>query len=151
MQSELRIATPNDSDRLLELTREFTATQVYPFQEIAARRALDQLLASPALGVAWLLEVGGDAAGYVILTLGFSLEYGGRDAFVDELFVRPAFRGRGFGRAALSLALEAASQMGVRAVHLEVERAIDPARRLYRSLGFEGNDRELLTRRLHSG
>jgi len=119
-----------------------------PVDEPAAHRALLELLAFPALGRAWLIEADGRPVGYVALTLGFSLEYGGRDAFVDELFVQPGYRRRGFGRAALAFAVEEASRLGVQAVHLEVERANPAAHDLYRSLGFGGNDRLLLTRRL---
>ncbi len=37
----------------------------------------------------------GTAAGYAALTFGFSLEVGGRDAFIDELFLIEAARGKG--------------------------------------------------------
>ena len=42
------------------------------------------------------------AVGYLVLTLGYSLEYGGRDAFIDEVYIRSSYRGRGIGTAALT-------------------------------------------------
>ena len=39
----------------------------------------------------------------VVLTLGWSLEYHGRDAFVDELFIAPSCRGRGLSKLALGV------------------------------------------------
>jgi ribosomal protein S18 acetylase RimI-like enzyme len=146
--SAFRIAAPDDAPLVLALMREFVATQSYPFEEERARRAVSELLARPEHGAVWLIEEAGAPVGYVALALGFSLEYGGRDAFVDELYVRAAHRGRGLGRAALSFALAEAERRGVCAVHLEVERSNPSAQRLYRSLGFAGHDRELLTRRL---
>ena len=81
------------------------------------------------------------------LVLGFSFEYGGRDGLIDELYLEPAARRRGLGRAALAALLAEADVLGLCAVHLEVERGNAGAERLYRSLGFAGNDRRLLTRR----
>jgi ribosomal protein S18 acetylase RimI-like enzyme len=51
---------------------------------------------------------------------------------------------------ALSFVIGEASRLGVQAVHLEVERANPSAEQLYRSLGFESNDRRLLTKRLNA-
>ena len=76
------------------------------------------------------------------------MEYGGVDAFVDDLYVQPAFRGAGLGTAALAAACEYCTSRGVRALHLEVERGNPAAQRLYEKAGFTANDRQLLTRRL---
>jgi len=40
------------------------------------------------MGRVWLIQYQGQVIGYVILTLGYSLEYGGRDAFIDEQLAR---------------------------------------------------------------
>lgn len=117
---------------------------------VAADRALRELLACPTLGRIWLVELAGRAVGYIVLTLGFSLEYGGRDAFIDEFFVQALYRRRGLGRAALSFVLGEARRLGVQAVHLQVEKANPLAERLYRSLGFESCDRRLLSKRIHA-
>ena len=61
------------------------------------------------------------AIGYLVLTIGYSLERGGRDAFIDELYVRAERRGRGLGALAVATAEAAARRLGVRAVHLEVD------------------------------
>ncbi|MGH9389223.1 MAG: GNAT family N-acetyltransferase, partial [Vicinamibacteria bacterium] len=64
---------------------EFYAEQRYPFDREKAQAALEPFLADPTLGRAWLFRNADIAVGYFVLTLGWSLEYGGRDAFVDEL------------------------------------------------------------------
>jgi hypothetical protein len=51
--------------------------------------------------------VGDELAGYVILTLGFSVEYRGREAFVDELYVEEKFRRQGLAGARWSLSKSA--------------------------------------------
>jgi ribosomal protein S18 acetylase RimI-like enzyme len=114
----------------------------------AAQRALRQLLASPEAGAVWVAEFEGEPIGYLALTYGFSLEYHGRDAFIDELYVAPSHRGRGIGREALEVAEAACRVRGIGALHLEVERSNVRAESLYRRAGFRDQDRRLMTRRL---
>jgi GNAT superfamily N-acetyltransferase len=82
----------------------------------------------------------------VVLTFGFSFEYGGRDAFIDELYLEAAHRGKGIGGLTIDFVSEQAKVLGVKALHLEVERHNDWGNRLYRKKGFGGNERHLLTK-----
>lgn len=147
MPPRFRPATPADRGALLPMIREFYVIDGYPFSEDEVGEVLGALLADPALGRVWIAEDEvGAAAGYLVLVLGYSLEFRGRDAFVDELYVREAYRGHGLGSAALDLAEEACREMGVRALHLEVERENTGAQALYRRRGFRDHDRYLMTR-----
>ena len=83
-----------------------------------------------------------------MLTLGFSLEFLGRDAFVDELFVAPKHRGRGLGLAAIRFLEPVAAQLGVAALHLEVGPDNEKALGLYRRAGFEDRRHRLMTKLL---
>jgi ribosomal protein S18 acetylase RimI-like enzyme len=144
-----RPATASDADRLIELMRAFYATFSYPFDETAARAALAPVLEPDSeRGRMWIVEAEGETAGYVALMLGHSLEYRGRDAFLDELYVVPAWRKKGFAIAAMELVARACRELGVRALHLEVERDNTGAQALYRRFGFEDHDRYLMTRRI---
>jgi ribosomal protein S18 acetylase RimI-like enzyme len=128
--------------------RRYYAADGYPFDEALARSAVARLAADSSLGRLWVVAEDGAVVGYLALTFGFSLEYGGRDAFIDEVVIDDAHRGRGHGGALLRRAEAECRGAGVRAVHLEVERGKDAALGLYRRLGFEDHDRFLLTRRL---
>ena len=143
---EVRPAGRGDAEALLPLLRDYYAEDSYPFDAAASRAALCGLLEHPERGRAWLAHEGGRIAGYVVLTLGWSLEYRGLDAFVDELYVTPARRGRGLGRRLLEELLRECRRLGVRALHLEVERDKPEAQALYRKLGFEDHERKLMTR-----
>jgi ribosomal protein S18 acetylase RimI-like enzyme len=70
-----------------------------------------------------------------------SVEYGGAVLFIEELYVVPDARRRGVARALLGHLLADGRASGVRAVELEVDEGHEPARALYRSLGFEANRR----------
>lgn len=148
MSSCLRPATFADCSLLVELMSEFYAESDYALHPSRAEEAFKALLADHGFGRAWLIESQAQVAGYVVLTLGYSMEYGGRDAFVDDLFIRRAFRGKGLGRSALDEVRSAALSLGVRALHLEVGRDNSAAQALYRRTGFEDSGRQLLTLRL---
>jgi ribosomal protein S18 acetylase RimI-like enzyme len=119
-----------------------------PFSRSNAERALGELLADPGLGLAWILQWQGHDAGYLLLTWSFSLEYHGRDAFVDELYILPDYRNRGLGAYALTLAEDACRARGVGALHLEVERSNPRAQAFYRRAGFKDHDRYLMSKPL---
>jgi GNAT superfamily N-acetyltransferase len=148
MDPTFKAADRSDVDVLLGLRLTFCHHEHLPFDEGAARTALDNLLADGSLGEVWLIFLDGAAAGYIVLTFGYSLEFNGRDAFVDELYVEEGHRGRGVGGLALRLAEDACRTMGVRALHLEVDRENHRARAVYEKAGFEDRYNHLLTKRL---
>jgi GNAT superfamily N-acetyltransferase len=153
MDLRLQPAALADVDRLLgfmrALQREGGASfDGRPFDEQVVRRSVVELIDDARLGRIWLIEVAGAAVGYAVLTLGYSLEFHGRDALLDELFVAEHARGHGIGTAVLALIADACRRLGACALHLEVDRDNVKAQRLYRRHGFQDHDRYLLTRRL---
>ena len=144
---EIREAKARDLPALLRMMRSLAEQPpAIPFDEGEVRAALDKFLGHADLGRAWLLWLGERPAGYVILTLGYSFEFRGRDAFIDELYIEPEFRRRGLGRRALEFLEEKARASGVNALHLEVDRGNDRAMELYRRSGYENHGRHLLTK-----
>ena len=73
----MRRATPEDIERLVALMSEFYAESGYRLGLRAATEAFEKLIADDRLGRVWLLESGSEGAGYVVLTLRFSMESGG--------------------------------------------------------------------------
>lgn len=144
----VRPASLHDIEQLVALMSEFYAESGYPLNADRSAAAFRELLDDEHLGRVWLLEAGGAIAGYLVLTMGYSMEYGGLDAFIDDLFVRPAVRNRGLGTAAVEEARAYCRARGVRAIHLEAEVGNVVAQRIYRNAGLESTDRQLLTLRL---
>jgi GNAT superfamily N-acetyltransferase len=128
--------------------REYYEFDHLRFDEGVACAALEKFVADDSLGRLWLINYGGRVIGYLALTFGYSLEYGGRDAFVDEVYIGESYRGYGIGTRALKFAEEACRSLGVRALHLEVERANTNALGVYRKVGFVDHDRYLMTKRI---
>jgi ribosomal protein S18 acetylase RimI-like enzyme len=146
MEPTLRIATESDADLLLEFMREYYAFDGHAFDLPQARTALLGLLRDPSLGRVWLISTAQEVAGYVVLTLGYSLEFLGRDAFLDEFYLRETHRRQGLGRKVLELVEEAARSLQVRTLHLEVVRRNRAAQHFYRKLGFRDRDHYLMTK-----
>jgi GNAT superfamily N-acetyltransferase len=98
---ELRPAVAADIEHLVSLQAAYYHEDGYPHDRSAARGAWAELLADARLGRAWVVDGPPGVVGYVVVTFGFSLEYVGRDAFIDELYLAEGYRGRGLGRTAL--------------------------------------------------
>ncbi len=143
-------AEATDIETLVVFLRDFYEHEALRFDETAARRALQQIIANPFFGRVFLLEFDGEKVGYTVLTFGFSLEFHGRDAFVDELYIGESHRGRGIGKQVLDFLAEVCRAEGIAALHLEVERANTIAQEVYRKQGFKDHDRYLLTKWLAS-
>ena len=137
----LKLATIDDTDTIVELVRLYHALEAIEFREQATTEALRPLLQHGDAGGIWLIELAGSTIGYIALCFGYSIELGGRDAFIDELFILEEHRGRGVGKTVLEDIQSKAREMKVKALHLEVERSNDRARKLYRSLGFASRER----------
>jgi len=126
--------------------REYYAYDGHGYDREKARGALVALLGNALFGRAWLILNGDAPVGYIVLCYGYSLEWLGRDAFVDEFYLREEYRGRGWGRAAMAFAEEAARADGIRALHLEVVRGNTKALELYRRLSFRPHDSAFLSK-----
>jgi ribosomal protein S18 acetylase RimI-like enzyme len=123
----------------------------YFFDEPTVREVLRKLLRSPDLGHVWVFFEEETPVGYMALTFGYSFEYHGRDAFIDELYIEPQYRRKGIGRRAMQFVEERAGELGVQAIHLEVDKGNDPAAELYRRAGYDNHSRFLMTKRLKTG
>ena len=146
MELRFKLADQADLDTLLDFAREYYAFDGHTYSRDVVRAALEGLMDTPAFGRVWLICDDELPVGYVVLTIGYSIEYHGHDAFVDELFLRESYRGRGWGRGALAFVEQACRELGVHALHLEVERENTGAQVVYRKFGFEDQDRYLLTK-----
>jgi ribosomal protein S18 acetylase RimI-like enzyme len=142
-------ATAADLDALLALARAFHAEDGHALSHAGAG-ALAAVAGGEPLARCWLVRQAGMVVGYVVLSLGFSIEHGGRDGFIDDLYVVPAVRGIGIGRALLAFAVAEATKLGIRMLHLEVEPDNQRAYGLYRRHGFAESGRRLMSRRLAS-
>jgi ribosomal protein S18 acetylase RimI-like enzyme len=147
MSAALHLAKPEDLDKLLGLVSAFHDEEGLTLTEAARRAGLAPLLDGIPHGAAYLIGPARAPIGYVIVTFGWSVEFGGLDAIIDEIYLRPPVRGRGIASEVLIALPRALSDAGVKGLHLEVDRENEAARRLYARAGFTARDRYMLMSR----
>jgi len=140
----MRKASPHDVQRLVELMAEFYAEGAFPLNRQRATEGFAALLSDERLGHVWLIQADSGDVGHVVVTLCFSMEYGGPIAFVDDLYVQPAFRRSGLATAALAEVRDFCAKRGVRAIFVETGRDNGPAQAVYRRAGFIKTERDFL-------
>jgi ribosomal protein S18 acetylase RimI-like enzyme len=131
---------------LLEMMREFYSQQHMQFDETAATMAVSKALSNPELAQIYLIFRGAELAGYFALTFCFSLEFHGRFALLDEIYLREPYRRQKLGKAVVTFAEDACRKAGVKALRLEVGRDNQGAQSLYRAAGFIEDERNLMTK-----
>lgn len=150
MPISIRKATLADIETLLVLMCHMQLDDPWeePFHEPTVRANLGELLQNPVYGVAYIVgENSSSPVGYLVICFDYSLEYRGIGAWVDELFVERAHRGKGIGTELLELAERSSREHRAKVLHLEVNRG-NPAIELYRRRGFCEHQRYLMSKPL---
>lgn len=119
---------------MLELVEEYCAADGHTFDAVTATAGVEPLLTDDRYGTIWLAHHGDQPEGYAVVTWGWSLEVGGLDVVLDEIYVR--HRGNGTGSRLLELLELDCRQRDVKRIFLETERSNDDARRLYERHGY---------------
>src|SRR5712692_2964184 len=88
----LRLAAGADVAVLLAMMDDFNRSEGIAFDRVAGERALRRLVRDPSLGFVAIFFEAGEPIGYAVLTYGFDIEWGGCDALLTELYVRPERR-----------------------------------------------------------
>ena len=138
--SPWRLARPEDDEAIVSMSLALYAGDAAPAGVGAAqvRATLEMLRAEPVRGRAIVLEIGGECAGYALLVSFWSNELGGEICTIDELYLTPAVRSRGYGAMLVQLLMSGESVWPRVPVALELE--VSPENRrafaLYERLGF---------------
>ena len=146
MNVSFRFGRLSDINDLLPLMQDFYSFERLPYDEDRLRQLLPQLIEDGNLGRLILFEESQQLVGYMVLGFGFSLEFHGRDCFIDEFYVKPELRGQGIGRAAVEFALQSCRDVGIKALHLEADHFNTRGHEFYKRLGFNDHERHLMTR-----
>jgi GNAT superfamily N-acetyltransferase len=137
----MAVARPSDVMAILALVERYYAFEGIETLAKTRKSALTQLLGDHTLGRVWLIRNQEWLVGYVAVCFGFSIELGGREAFVDEFFMAEGQRGKGIGKQAMQEVIAWLKSQEFVAVHLEVGTANHHAQRLYAGFGFAPRDK----------
>lgn len=132
----IRKMNPGDRELYLQMSRAFYRSDavLHPVPDEYLIRAFEEMMRSEAYMTGLIFELDGRPAGYALLCKTYSQEAGGLAVWVDEVYVRPEFQGRGLGSALFEALPELVPAARYR---LEIEPDNVRAEKLYRRMGFE--------------
>jgi ribosomal protein S18 acetylase RimI-like enzyme len=146
--SMLHIAGPDDLERLLPMVAGFQDHIGQPRNAEALEQALSPLLEGTPLGVVYLIGPRRAPVGYIALSFGWSIGFGGLEARISQFWVRSAVRGRGMGGDVLLALVPALAKHGLAAISLELPESDVRAQSLYLRRGFRAESGTQTLRRV---
>ena len=136
----IRFAAPGDEHVILGLIRELAEYE----------HALDEVIATPELLAEWLFErktceclilsTGGEDVGMALFFHNFSTWLGRGGIYLEDLYVKPEHRGKGFGTALLAKLAQIALERGCGRLEWACLDWNAPSIEFYKSLGAQTMD-----------
>jgi ribosomal protein S18 acetylase RimI-like enzyme len=133
-----------DISTITHMMQDFYAIDNYPIDIEESKKLFQEFITNENLGKSWLIFSENEIVGYIILTFIFSFEYGGKIAFVDELFIKETARGKGIGKEAIQFIQREVPKLSLKLLYLEVEPNNENAQKLYLAHDFELHNRKLM-------
>ena len=135
----IRPAEPRDVPALIAMVLELAEYENAPEQAIAtdADFTRDLFGESPRVH-ALVVEVSGEVVAYAFYFLNYSTWLGRHGIYLEDLYVRPAFRGQGYGKALLIRLAQECVEKGYGRLDWSVLDWNTPSRDFYAALGAEG-------------
>jgi GNAT superfamily N-acetyltransferase len=132
----IRPARPEDSATIVELIRELAVYEKLEHQARATPEALaEHLFGSRPFAEALIAEAGGGAVGFALFFPTYSTFRAQPSLYLEDVYVKPEYRGRGIGKALLAQVAWLAVERGCGRLEWAVLNWNAPAIAFYRSLG----------------
>lgn len=138
---KIRRIEAKDKEAFLAMSRDFYVSDavLHNIPEEYHESCFAELMRSEDYARAYILTLGGDTAGYALLSLSYSREAGGLCLWIEELYVLPQFQGRGAAHIFFKWLEE---NIPAARYRLETEPDNHKAKKLYKSLGYYPLDYE---------
>lgn len=137
----IRTATIEDSEEILALIYELALYEKAPEEAKATKeQIIDSFFSHDPKVFCEIVEEGGAVAGFAIWFLNYSTWQGKHGIYLEDLYVRPEYRGRGFGKALLQHLAGICEEKGYGRFQWWVLDWNTPAIDFYKSLGAQAMD-----------
>lgn len=132
----IRRINPDDRKLFVTLSKEFYSSDAvaHTIPTEYHEKSFDELMRSDEYIECFIFEQNTEPAGYALIAKTFSAEAGGIAVWLDELYVRPQYRGKGLGKAFFRYMEDNYPAARYR---LEIEPDNLRAKKLYSSLGYK--------------
>lgn len=136
LELEIRAATEDDVPLILSLVKELAEYERLSHQVVATEEVLrDSLFGERRTAEVLIGHHGGEPAGFALFFHNFSTFLGRPGIYLEDLYVRPRYRGMGYGKALLARLAELARERGCGRLEWWVLDWNEPAIRFYKALG----------------
>jgi diamine N-acetyltransferase len=134
----IRRISPDDRAEYIKMAKDFYSSDAvcHSVPPCHFESTFTELMRSQEYAEAYVMEYRKRIAGYALLAKTFSQEAGGMVVWIEELYVKPEYRGHGLGHAFFKFLKEHLPQ-NTKRLRLEVESSNQRAVSLYRRLGFQ--------------
>ena len=146
MKAQFRIATETDITNILDFMRDYFALEGIGYDRERSGRALREFIGDDKRGSLWMVELSGEPAGYFCLAYSYTLQYYGKDCFIDELYIAPEFRNKGIGTGVMRFIEQHLTANRFKAMHLVVFDHNTAAYRFYIRNGFSAHSASFMTK-----
>lgn len=128
-----------DKEIFCALVDEFYHTDavLYPIPIEYIQTTFEEITTSEVYAEGYLFEFESEVAGYALISKSFSQEAGGRVIWLEEVYIRPRFQGKGIGKEFFDF-IEKKHEL--KRLRLEVEYNNERAIKLYEGLGYAALD-----------
>lgn len=134
--TKVRPAVPADTDLIHELIRDLAIYEELGDMCVSTREAIREALFSASPSAEVLIgELDGEAVSFALFFHNYSTFLGKKGLYLDDLFVRPAARGRGLGKALLRALAGIAVQRDCARMEWFVLDWNKPSIEFYKSIG----------------
>jgi GNAT superfamily N-acetyltransferase len=148
----IRVATVEDVPTILSLIRDLAEYERAPHEVVATEANLEEALFGPSPAAEVLLgEEAGEPVAFALFFHNFSTWMGRPGLYLEDLFVKPVVRGKGYGRALLVRLAQIAAERGCGRMEWAVLDWNEPAIEFYRKLGARPNEEWTIFRLTRDG
>jgi GNAT superfamily N-acetyltransferase len=134
---KIRFAQPKDARTILGLIRELAEYEKM-FDEVeATEQLLHEAFFERKVAEAIIGEINGEAAGYAVFFHNFSSFSAQSGIYIEDIYVKPQLRGRGFGKALFAFIAKLALERGCSKLEWTVLDWNEPSKAFYRRIGGE--------------
>ena len=144
MTTSINLAGPDAIDRVLSLMERYHDEVGIASDEVTRKRAVEPLLTGTPHGAIWTIGPQRAPLGYVLVSFGWSVQLGGTEAWVKEIFIRSSVRGRGIGTEVLHSIAVNLSKHGITSLHVRMDRDNETLQKFFAKVGFDAHENLLV-------
>ena len=134
---KIREASIEDSKLIVDLIMEMAEYEKLVHEVIATEESIKESIFIKERAKALIIEFEGKAIGYIIYFFNYSTFTGAAGLYIEDIYIKEEYRGRGTGKDAFKLLAKIALEEGCKRMEWTCLNWNEPSRAFYKKLGAE--------------